>query len=40
MTFVTPYLDQHTGTVLTTMAKKLSDGVNVVALDVSLQRIQ
>ena len=40
VTFVTPYLDQHTGTVLTTMAKKLSDGVNVVALDVSLQRIQ
>ena len=40
VTFVRPYLDDHTGTVLTTMAKQLSDGVNVVALDVSLGRIQ
>ena len=40
VTFVKPYLDNQTGTVLTTMAKQLSDGVNVVALDVSLGRIQ
>ena len=40
VTFVRPYLDEQTGTVLTTMAKKLSDGVNVIALDVSLSRIQ
>ena len=36
VTFITPYLDEHTGTVLTTIATLLSDGVNVVALDVSL----
>lgn len=40
VTFVRPYLDDHTGTVLTTMAEQLSDGVNVIALDVSLGRIQ
>ena len=40
VSFITPYLDEHTGTVLTTIAKQLSDGVNVVALDVSLQRVQ
>ena len=40
VTFVRPYLDDQTGTVLTTMAKQLSDGVNVIALDVSLGRIQ
>ncbi len=40
VTFITPYLDEHTGTVLTTIATQLSDGVNVVALDVSLQRVQ
>ena len=40
VTFVRPYLDDHTGTVLTTMAEQLSDGVNVIALDVSLSRVQ
>jgi Signal transduction histidine kinase len=40
VTFVRPYLDDQTGTVLTTMAEQLSDGVNVIALDVSLGRIQ
>ncbi len=40
VTFVRPYLDKQTGTVLTTMAEKLSDGVSVIALDVSLGRIQ
>ena len=40
VTFITPYLDEHTGTVLTTIAAQLSDGINIVALDVSLQRIQ
>ncbi len=40
VTFVRPYLDEQTKTVLTTMAKKLSDGVSVIALDVTLSRIQ
>ncbi len=39
-TFVRPYLDEQTGTVLTTMAEQLSDGVSVIALDVTLARIQ
>ena len=40
VTFVSPYLDEQTGTVLTTMAKELSDGGSVVALDVTLSRIE
>ncbi len=40
ITFVRPYLDDQTKTVLTTIARKLSDGVNVLAFDVSLQPIQ
>ena len=40
VTFVKPYLDDQTKTVLTTMAKRLSDGVSVIALDVTLSRIQ
>ena len=40
VTFVRPYLDDQTKTVLTTMAKQLSDGVNVIALDVTLGHIQ
>ena len=36
ITFVKPYLDEQTKTVLTTMAKRLSDGVSVIALDVTL----
>ena len=40
ITFVNPYLDAQTGTILTTVAKKLSDGVNVIALDITLSRIE
>ena len=40
ITFVKPYLDEQTKTVLTTMAKRLSDGVSVIALDVTLSYIQ
>ncbi len=40
VTFVSPYLDEQTHTVLTTMARKLSDGESVIALDVTLKRIQ
>ena len=40
ITFVRPYLDEQTETVLTTMARRLSDGVSVIALDVTLGRIQ
>ena len=40
VTFVKPYLDDQTGTILTTMAEQLSDGVSVIALDVTLSRIQ
>jgi len=40
ITFVSPYLDEQTGTVLTTMAKELSDGESVIALDVTLSRIE
>ena len=40
VTFVRPYIDDQTGSILTTMAEKLSDGVSVIALDVTLDRIQ
>lgn len=40
ITFVKPYLDDQTKTVLTTMATQLSDGSGVLALDVTLGRIQ
>ena len=40
VTFVSPYLDEQTGTVLTTMSKQLIDGESVIALDVPLSRIQ
>jgi signal transduction histidine kinase len=40
ITFVTPYLDEQTKTVLTTIARELSDGESVIALDISLRRIQ
>jgi len=40
VTFVRPYLDEQTNTVLTTMAQRLSDGVSVIALDVTLSRIE
>ncbi|MCR5486758.1 MAG: response regulator [Lachnospiraceae bacterium] len=37
---VDPYLDLHTGTVMMTLAKCLSDGESVVAMDVTLDRLQ
>ena len=40
ITFVRPYLDEQTKTVLTTLARRLSDGVSVIALDVTLSRVQ
>ena len=40
VTFVSPYLDEQTETVLTTMAKVLVDGESVIALDVTLSRIE
>lgn len=40
ITFVKPYLDEQTETVLTTLAERLSDGVSVIALDITLSRIQ
>ena len=40
ITFVRPYLDEQTKTVLTTVAKKLSDGKSVIAMDITLSRIQ
>ena len=40
VTFVSPYLDDQTHTVLTTMAEELSDGESVIALDVPLGHIQ
>ena len=40
VTFVRPYLDDQTETILTTMAEQLSDGISVIALDVTLTRIQ
>ena len=40
ITFVKPYLDEQTKTVLTTLAERLSDGVSVIALDITLSRIQ
>ena len=40
ITFVEPYLDVHTGNVMMTITGKLANGVDVVALDVSLDHIQ
>lgn len=40
VTYVKPYLDAQTHTVMTTMATKLVDDVSVLAFDVSLGRIQ
>ncbi|MBR2529164.1 MAG: response regulator [Blautia sp.] len=40
ITFVRPYLDEQTKTTLTTLARKLSDGKSVIALDITLARIQ
>ena len=40
ITFVRPYVDEHTKTVMTTMARRLCDGESVLALDIALSRIQ
>lgn len=40
VTFVKPYLDEQTKTVLTTIALQLSDKVSVIALDITLSSIQ
>ena len=40
ITFVRPYLDAQTKTVLTTVAVKLADGKSVIALDITLSRVQ
>ena len=40
LTFVDPYLDAQTGTVMMTMAKTLGDSSNVIALDMSLGELQ
>ncbi len=37
---VTPYLDDYSGEIITTIAKMLEDGESVVAVDVTLGRIQ
>ncbi|MBQ6915661.1 MAG: diguanylate cyclase, partial [Kiritimatiellae bacterium] len=38
--FVRPYLDEQSKTVMMTMGKRLCDGESVLALDISLSRIQ
>ncbi len=40
VTFVKPYLDQQTGTIMTTLGVRLCDNVSVLAVDVSLGEIQ
>ena len=40
ITFVSPYLDAQTNTVMMTLATRLNDGVSVLALDISLMQIQ
>ena len=40
VTFVTPYLDSQTNTVMMSLAQQLPDGTSVVSLDISLDRIQ
>ena len=40
ITFVDPYLDAQTNTVMMTVAKMLKDGESVLAMDVSLRPIQ
>lgn len=37
---IRPYLDQQTGSYIMTVTQRLSDGVSVVALDFSLDRLQ
>lgn len=40
ITFVSPYLDAQTRTIMMTLATRLNDGVSVLALDISLEQIQ
>ena len=40
LTFVKPYLDMQTNTVMMTMSDLLSDEVSVLSLDISLERLQ
>lgn len=40
VTFVKPYVDAQTNTIMTTIAVKLEDGVSVLAYDVQLAEIQ
>ena len=40
LTFVNPYLDLATNTVMMTMSDLLSDEVSVLSLDISLERLQ
>ena len=40
ITFVKPYVDEQSKTVMTTMARQLCDQTSVLALDISLNRIQ
>ena len=40
ITFVDPYLDAQTNTVMMTVSTLMEDGVNVLAMDVSLEPIQ
>ena len=40
ITFVSPYLDAYTHTIMMTLATRLNDGVSVLALDISLEQIQ
>ena len=40
ITFVSPYLDAQTHTIMMTLATRLNDGVSVLALDISLEQIQ
>jgi len=40
VTLIDPYLDAQTGVIMMTIAKKLADGKSVVAMDISLNRVQ
>ena len=40
VTLIDPYLDAQTGKVTMTIAKKLSDGKSMVAMDIVLDQVQ
>ena len=40
ITYVTPYLDLDTGTVMMTITSRLDDGESILALDIALNRLQ